>query len=751
MFILSSAFVVAVLLAQEPIILVDEGLPAAVIVVADDASPTVRRAADEVARYLQKMSGAAVPVFPEHRAPQGIRIDVGSTQNALNSLPDDILENDERVVVRKIPDGVVICGGSDRATLYAAYRFLESLGCRWLTPEPGNEAVPQMRSISIDKLNIDTSPAFTWRMFNARSSELEQWGLKLGFNGLYPPQLASTNGHSFYWPSKVPGVHAFADIIPASRYFSSHPEWFPFLNGKRIERSASVVSQLCVTAPGLPQEFAANVIEIFNADPAASFISISPNDGYGWCECPNCKELDERLSGSRMTTQGLAEEQPFVGDRLYWFANQVSRRVAERFPERKLLMLSYINYAEPPDSVDPENNIIPFVCHYAPADYSRSVADPSSEANRQFDNLLQRWLVISPDLMIYSYVSKSMWWRLPRPVLEPFAADVKYYHQLGIRRYYCQSTLSDWAADGPLYYVIARLLWDPKADPAAIADEWIDGMFGPAAAEMKNHYAAVAQSVRATGKPYSDDPPGQVPGLFNRAELDRALAALDRAERIPCPELIRNRIAKVATTFRSGYWMTVVLEQDKLGDPTSLKWLTMFAYFAATGLCVTVVCSQQRSQSLGQPATPLFWMLVTVLLIGLWVNRYADLQTFLIDVGRKFASTQSWYQTRQNRIVVFTAIATLGGTATLSSVWWLARRQWKRNLPVLLGTALLCGFLLIQSSSFDHADRPSSFHQFDATFREYFYGLSCRWVAELSGLVIVAVGATRSLKSRSTL
>lgn len=44
---------------------------------------------------------------------------------------------------------------------------------------------------------------------------------------------------------------------------------------------------------------------------------------------------------------------------------------------------------------------------------------------------------ITPNVLIYSYVSKSMWWQLPRPVLKSFAADIKYCHQLGIDRYFC--------------------------------------------------------------------------------------------------------------------------------------------------------------------------------------------------------------------------------------------------------------------------------------------------------------------------
>lgn len=57
-------------------------------------------------------------------------------------------------------------------------------------------------------------------------------------------------------------------------------------------------------------------------------------------------------------------------------------------------------------------------------------------------------------------------------------------------------------------------------------------MFGPAAQHMADFYDAVDQSVRATGRPYSDNPPRDVPGLYDRALLEKALAAIGHAESV---------------------------------------------------------------------------------------------------------------------------------------------------------------------------------------------------------------------------
>ena len=561
--------------ASQPLVLVEESRARCQIVIPDDATATVENAARELATYLKRISDADVPIVSENRHDGGTRIDVGLTRLVRASLPEGFLDEEERVLVRSSPEGVLVCGGSDRATMYAAYRFLEVLGCRWLTPDPEDEIVPRQSTVAVQDLHLDTQPAFQWRMFlGGRLAESEPWGVKMGFNGLYTPEAGLDNGACYYYPGDFDSVHTWWKIVPNDPYFKSHPEWFSLLGGKRVAGDVHG-RQLCVTATGLADEFAANVVRIFDDDPKCRLMSISPNDGYGWCECPACTDLDNRMCGGRTTKQGLGAERSFRGDRIFWFANEVAARVAEKHPDKKLLVLAYVNYAEPPDTVRPHANVIPFLCHYAPADYARAINDPASEPNSQFNELLKSWAQITPNVLIYSYVSKSMWWQLPRPVLKNFAADIKYFHQLGIDRYFCQSRLSDWALDGPLYYVIARLLWDPSASPDAIAREWIDGMFGPAAPDMAAFYEAVSASVRKTGRPYSDNPPRDVPGLYDRELLDRALVAIGRAEGVSTDAKVRNRIAEVAKTFRYGHAMIKAFEEYhrflETGDPEALQ------------------------------------------------------------------------------------------------------------------------------------------------------------------------------------
>ncbi len=169
--------------------LVKDGRARCVIVVPERASATVRHAAGELKRYLKLMTGAEVPILQQKggrgaAAPERVQVHVGPTKLARQQLAGKLATNEERVLIRTGPDGVFICGGGERGTLFAIYRFLERLGCRWLAPE--FEYVPNRPTLQVARLAVASEPAFRWRLFQGRSEELEASRAK---DGLQQPVL----------------------------------------------------------------------------------------------------------------------------------------------------------------------------------------------------------------------------------------------------------------------------------------------------------------------------------------------------------------------------------------------------------------------------------------------------------------------------------------------------------------------------------------------------------------------------------
>lgn len=140
------ALAVFVFRAQaEPLVLVEDGRPrAAIILQADD--PMAQEAGEAIQKYVEKMSGARLPVFAENEemdVEAAVWVHVGQTtevrQMGLDvpsghdpSVREDAFE-EEGYVLRTVGDRLVVAGNNDgpyQGTLYAAYALLERLGCR---------------------------------------------------------------------------------------------------------------------------------------------------------------------------------------------------------------------------------------------------------------------------------------------------------------------------------------------------------------------------------------------------------------------------------------------------------------------------------------------------------------------------------------------------------------------------------------------------------------------------------------------
>src|ERR1041384_6198021 len=155
-------FCLAVLQAQA-ITLVNEGKSNYSIVVSAQASRSEQRAAQELQRFMEEMSGARLPVVTDDRRGRGNFFLVGD-RSSLRRLgvrvPFETLGT-EGFVIRTAGKHLVIAGGHERGTMYGVYTFLDQLGCRWFTREVSH--IPRMRMIEVAHLAETHKPAFEYR------------------------------------------------------------------------------------------------------------------------------------------------------------------------------------------------------------------------------------------------------------------------------------------------------------------------------------------------------------------------------------------------------------------------------------------------------------------------------------------------------------------------------------------------------------------------------------------------------------
>lgn len=156
-------------------IIVQDGQPRATIVVAKDAAEPakgkIQTAAEELQAYVQKISGAKLPIVDDVQGVKGPAILVGRSRlsDALGvAIPAGVSANrrDEGFVIVCRGERLLLAGNNDgpyHGTEYAVYDFLRSLGVRWFMPGEFGEVVPRQKTIRVPEQQVREKPDFVMR------------------------------------------------------------------------------------------------------------------------------------------------------------------------------------------------------------------------------------------------------------------------------------------------------------------------------------------------------------------------------------------------------------------------------------------------------------------------------------------------------------------------------------------------------------------------------------------------------------
>jgi hypothetical protein len=163
-----------------------------------------------------------------------------------------------------------------------------------------------------------------------------------------------------------------------------------------------------------------------------------------------------------------------------------------------------------------------------------------------------------------------------------------------------------------------------------------------------------------------------------------------------------------------------------IGDPDIGGWVTVVLYFVA------VLSTWKTTRSISAPTERQLWRTISILFVGLGINKQLDLQTALTELGRIIAFQQGWYGERQSVQLWFIIGVCLTSIliATILIIW--ARKSPAPTWLALVGTATVLAFVLIRAASFHHIDR---------FIGERILGLKWNWVLEMTGIATVIVAS----------
>ncbi len=508
--------------ATAGVTLVQNGRSDYAIVIAPDASPSERHGAEELQNFLEEISGARLPVTTESR-PRMVLVGDGP---ALRDLRLNIPFQDlgpEGFALRTAGPHLVIAGGRLRGSMYGVCGFLEKLGCRWFTPEVSR--IPKMRTIRVGPLDEIQKPAFEYREPFFTEATDRDWAVRNKANGASQNIGADAGGRVQYYPF----VHSFQALVPPRQYFDEHPEYFSLVDGKRRRER----TQLCLTNPDVLKISIQTVERWIAEHPEATILSVSQNDWTGYCECDNCRRVEEE--------EGGAHSGPILR-----FVNALAGEIEKKHPDKLIDTLAYWYSEDPPTKVRPRPNVRVRLC---PIGVCEAHPYETCPHNAYFMNNLRAWSKITDQLYVWHYNTNFTHYQLPFPDFDELIADIPMYKRYGVVGLFMEGDIRSAGAENAELrsYVMSRLLWDVKADARKAIQEFHEAYYGKAAGPMLAYFDLAHREVRmpprGLGKhmwiyDWATSP------YLNDSFLTRAEALFRRAEAAAESEAVRTRVRK---------------------------------------------------------------------------------------------------------------------------------------------------------------------------------------------------------------
>jgi len=499
----------------KPVQLVADGKPLAAIVVADKPDKilitTGRKrkktfkqftnlyAAQELRKYIEKATGAKLPILKASQAPaEGALILVGRSALTeklgvsganLKSEGFRIATRDNCVaIVGEIAPEDHLQAGHDRGTLWGVYEFLEQfVGVRWYFGGELGTVIPKRKSLVVPSTELTKAPYYAKR-----------WG-SIGEAYSGPDRL---DWYPVFRQGDTTGFAANHTCALWGRlYGKSHPEYFGLdKNGKRmfdLKKITGRTNHLCYTEPGVLKQDVQNIID-YDADPKSpkthrwgsgglrptkEYVRFSPNDcmNIQYCRCERCAALlrqdDWRAKHSEL---------------VFGYADKFAREIGKRWPGRRLGCLAYVSYERVPRTVKLADNLDvmqclirgpqimkdPRVWKEQMAKIDEWVEHLGNDRNRFF---IWTYMVYPNSFSKAPMLTPKTWAKFHRAMKGRMKGEFNNGFRISRNGDAARITLLDC-------WVFHRTLWDPDWDVEGALAEFYSLMFGPAEAPMKTFF-----------------------------------------------------------------------------------------------------------------------------------------------------------------------------------------------------------------------------------------------------------------------
>ncbi|MBD0258770.1 MAG: DUF4838 domain-containing protein [Cytophagales bacterium] len=360
--------------------------------------------------------------------------------------------------------------------------------------------------------------------------------------------------------------HSMGYRFPPEKFAAKYPEIYPVFDGKRYipQGGGDQQWQPDFAEPHLVDAAVESAVAYFKEKPNLDYISFSVQDSWRFSK--------EGKMGEALRKYAAGEELTGYTDLFVQFINQVAARLEKELPRqgitgrKTLVYLAYSGVASVPrEKLHP--NVLPVaVFRVAELDLEGSLQtaggrNPSS----MFD-----WMARTKRIGIHDWAQGNGYF-FPRIYSVQYARLLRFIRdQGGTLEFAHLECYPNWGLDGPKYYLMGKLLWDPDTDVNAELTQFSNDLFGRASREMYGYFNTLEQLSYSM-----NNNPAQYRKLFSfpqqflliapeLALVQKARGHLDKAARQARTPEEKQRIALFSKTFRLSEYLFEVANAKEI-------------------------------------------------------------------------------------------------------------------------------------------------------------------------------------------
>lgn len=473
----------AIMMAQDMVWVAPGMPPAPIVVPLEDPTDSVVEAANDLADYIERISGSRPEVL--HGAPNPLperAVWVGIQPAVHKIFPDlDLSFTRPEEILIAAADGQLLIAGRDRAPVdIETYRFRaqlgefgtanavstfihDYLGVRWLWPGELGTDIPSSERIAFEPFTYRFNPPIMSRRVRVdRRAPAEMEVLRTFWQKGH--RLDGRSSHV------LPRDHAYNDW--SDRFADDHPEYFALRPDGT--RSHGYGAKLCVSNPAVARQWVENQVEVLRDNPGIPSLGATPNDGAGWCICEECQAMDHPDAPRGVLTERYVK---------YW--NELARGLRERVPDHGVFLdvLGYSVYRMPPIETPLDGDIaVTYTGHY-PLTHDREWQQ-TREYMLGWKKAGARHIGYRPNMHWYD----GGFWGMPSVAMAKTHELFELLADINAHVFEIDSVRMYSGTQAPQHYLMARLAYDPTADGHAILRDFYERGFGPAADEIEEYF-----------------------------------------------------------------------------------------------------------------------------------------------------------------------------------------------------------------------------------------------------------------------